>query len=140
MKSSFDRELRVFMEKQIAESAGERRKEADGSESACGNAIFARLAVRLQRPITPGQVNEMAGICAHTARRRLKELTRKRVFRPHGGVARIRSYELCAENERMFLWRHGESDNRMFAILGIGAEKRPIRILIIVIVFRNRLH
>lgn len=67
-----------------------------------------RLAVRLQRPITPGHIREIAGVCAQTARRRLKELTEKRVFRPHGGVARIRSYELCTDNERLHLWMYGE--------------------------------
>jgi hypothetical protein len=69
---------------------------------------IVRLALKLQRPITPRQVCEMAGICAQTARRRLKALTEKRVFRPHGGVTRIRSYELCTENERMFQWMYVE--------------------------------
>ena len=69
---------------------------------------IVRLAVRLQQPITPAHVSVMAGICPQTARRRLQQLTEKRLFRPHGGVSRIRSYELCAENEQLFRWMYYE--------------------------------
>jgi hypothetical protein len=36
------------------------------------------------------------------------DVARKWTGRAHGGVARIRSYEFCTENERMFQWMYPE--------------------------------
>ncbi|WP_309121736.1 DUF559 domain-containing protein [Paenibacillus sp.] len=61
-----------------------------------------RLAVGRQRPITPGEVSESFDICVHTARRRLRELTAKGVFRVASGSSRARAYALRSEHERLF--------------------------------------
>lgn len=65
---------------------------------------IVRLAVRLQRPVTPKEVSESSGVSMRTAGRRLHRLTDKGVFRPLGGASRVRSYELCAESEHLFRW------------------------------------
>ncbi|WP_274363865.1 DNA-binding response regulator [Paenibacillus thermotolerans] len=62
-----------------------------------------RLAIRLQRPITAGDVCAMAGVSDRTARRWLKALLDRGVFRPARGTERVHAYELCAEKQELFL-------------------------------------
>lgn len=63
--------------KMFATGIGEKAPVPDESDK-----NIVRLAVKLQRPIRPGQVCELAGICAQTALHRLKGLTGEREFPP----------------------------------------------------------
>lgn len=62
-----------------------------------------RLAIRLQKPVTIGEVCALAGVCDRTARRCLKALVIRGVFRPARGTERVHAYELCAERQEFFL-------------------------------------
>ncbi len=62
-----------------------------------------RLAIKLARPFTPGDVCAHFGIENKTARKWLQQMVNKKWLKPASGSTRVRSYELELELENKWV-------------------------------------